>query len=658
MRDDDFEPHLGKIGTQRGGRERTYLQRVLHAANLVGARRRGRSGFQGNRIGRGCGIGRVLASRDRYGAYRQRRVVTKSRFTKLAGKGFDAAKAHLRYIQRDGVTRDGQLGQLYSAGHDRADGKAFLERCEGDRHQFRFIVSAEDADQYDDLKPFIRRLMAQMETDLGTQLDWVAADHFNTGRPHTHIVLRGRNDQGEDLLIAREYISHGIRERAAELVTLDLGPRTDLEIEDRLRNEVEQERFTSLDRSLLKEVGKDGVVRPALQRDPFRQTLRTGRLQKLKRRGLAEEVQAGQWRLSPDLEVTLRRMGERGDIIRTLHREMAEKGVTRGAQDYAIYDPSDRDAKPLVGRVVTRGLSDEINDRFYLVVDATDGRSHYVEIGLADQGKPTREDSVVAIRTKPPEIRAADRTIAEIAAANDGRYSIDIHLRHDPTATQTFAETHVRRLEAMRRMMPDVEREKDGTWIVGADHQEKALAFERKLARLSPVVLETLSDRSLDRQIAAEGATWLDRTLVSRSRFDVRDAGFGQELDVALKRRQQWLIEQDLAREEEAGRIFYRANLLTTLQRRDLARTADQLSDKLGLAYAEAKPGERIEGVYRRSVDLSSGRFAVIERGRDFTLVPWRQVLERHVGKTVSGIAREDRISWSFGRQRSGPEIS
>jgi type IV secretory pathway VirD2 relaxase len=658
MRDDDFEPHLGKIGTQRGGRERTYLQRVLHAANLAGGRGRGRSAFQGNRIGRGAGIGRVLASRDRYGAYRQRRVVTKSRFTKLAGKGFDAAKAHLRYIQRDGVTRDGQPSALYSADQDRADGKAFLDRCDGDRHQFRSIVSAEDADQYGDLKPFIRRLMAQMEADLGTQLDWVAADHFNTGHPHTHIVLRGKDDQGEDLLIAREYISHGIRERAAELITLDLGPRTDLEIEDRLRSEVEQERFTSLDRSLLKEVEKDGVVRPSAQRDPFRQTLRTGRLQKLKRLGLAEEVQTGHWRLSPELEETLRRMGERGDIIRTLHREMAEKGVARGAQDYAIYDPSDANAKPLVGRVVKRGLSDEINDRFYLVVDATDGRSHYVEIGLADQGQPTREDTIIAVKPKPVAVRAVDRTVMEVAAANGGRYSVDIHLRHDPTATQTFAETHVRRLEAMRRMTDGLEREKDGTWIIGADHLEKAAAFERKLARLSPVILETLSDRSLDRQMTADGATWLDRSLVGRTQLDVRDAGFGRELNDALARRRQWLVEQDLAREDENGRVFYRANLLNTLRRRDLARAADQLSDGLGLGYAEAKSGERIEGTYRRAVDLASGRFAVIERSRDFTLVPWRPVLERQIGRTVSGIAREGGISWTIGRQRSGPEIS
>src|SRR3546814_15211843 len=89
----------------------------------------------------------------------------------------------------------------------------------------RLIVSAEDGAEYPDLKPYIRRLMAQAEQDMGTKLDWVAVDHFNTERPHTHIVLRGIDDRGDNLIIAREYISHGLRERASELVTLDLGPR-------------------------------------------------------------------------------------------------------------------------------------------------------------------------------------------------------------------------------------------------------------------------------------------------------------------------------------------------------------------------------------------------------------------------------------------------
>jgi type IV secretory pathway VirD2 relaxase len=116
----------------------------------------------------------VLASRDRYAAFRARRVVVKTRIVKMAGKGLDAARLHFRYIQRDGVTREGTPGKLYDAERNRIDGKAFLERSDGDRHQFRFIVTPEDGAEYEDLKDLTRRLMQRAEQDLGTKIDWIA----------------------------------------------------------------------------------------------------------------------------------------------------------------------------------------------------------------------------------------------------------------------------------------------------------------------------------------------------------------------------------------------------------------------------------------------------------------------------------------------------
>jgi len=660
-RDDEFEPKLGKIRSRGSKRGRKYLHRVLQATMLAGGRLRSPSSarkakFHGSQIGRGASIGRVLASRDRDAAFRSRRVVIKSRIVKLAGNGTKGARAHLRYIQRDGVTRDGQPGELYSAEQDRADGRAFIDVAEGDRHQFRFIVAPEDGAEYDDLRPFVRRLMTEMEEDLGTKLEWVAVDHYNTGHPHSHIILRGKDDRGRDLVIAREYITKGLRERAAELVTLDLGPRSDLEIENRLRNEVEQERLTSIDRRLLRDRDGEGLVWSA-DKDAFQQTLRAGRLQKLKHLGLAEEVRPGEWRLGHDLEETLKRMGERGDIIRTMHREMTAKGVTRAAADFVIFDPAVKDSRPITGRLVARGLSDEINDRHYLIVDARDGRTHYVDIGKGEATEPTPEGAIVRIDPKHPEPRQVDRTVSEIATANGGRYDVDIHLRHDPSVSASFAEAHVRRLEAIRRVTGGLEREHDGTWVIAPDHLERAAAFERRRAQAAPVVMRTLSSLPLERQVAAEGATWLDRELVAETPEPVRDEGFGRDVRAAQALRRQWLIAQELAREEH-DRIVYRANLLRILRRRELARVAGQLSGELGLSYVEAKSGEKVEGVYRRHVDLASGRFALIERSREFTLVPWRPVLERHLGKQVSGIVRGDSISWSIGRQRSGPTVS
>ncbi len=343
-----------------------------------------RGAFTGSRIGRGAGVARVLASRGGHAASSQRRVIVKASIVRLAGKGASAAAAHLRYLQRDGTTREGERGALYGREADAMDAKDFRERGAGDRHQFRFIVSPEDGDQYDDLKPLTRRLMQRMEEDLGTRLDWVAVDHFNTGHPHTHVIVRGKDASGADLVIARDYLTTGIRERAAELVDLDLGPRSEREIAATLRAEVEQERLTSIDRALLKDADAGRVV--AIQgRDTLDQSLRAGRLAKLARLGLVEPLGHGRFRLPAGLDDTLRALGERGDIIRTMQRAFTRAAATRAPADQAIYDPAAPDARPLVGRVLARGLADEHADRRYLIVDGTDGRSHYVAIGKGDQ---------------------------------------------------------------------------------------------------------------------------------------------------------------------------------------------------------------------------------------------------------------------------------
>lgn len=652
MDDDDFTPRLGRMRSR--GKEARYIGLVVKAARRAGKRTGRRGQFDGSRIGRGASVARVL--RDRHAGFRARRVIVKFRPVTLAGKTMGGAKAHLSYIQRDGVTREGEPGTLYSADRDTADGKAFLERCGNDRHQFRIIVSAEDGDQYPDLKLFVRRLMEQMEKDLGTKLDWVAVDHFNTGHPHSHIMLRGKNDRGADLVIAREYISHGARERAVGIATRDLGPRTDLEIEARQRIDMGAERLTAIDRQLIRDMGDLRLV-DARDGDPFQQALRAGRLQKLGRMGLATHLGGDSWRLEPDLAETLRRMGERGDIIRTMQRELTARKLERAATDRIIFDPADKDAAPVVGRVVMRGLADEHGDRHYLLVDGVDGRVHYAAVGEGAKVEPTPEGAIVRIVPRSSGVRDADRTIVAVAAANGGCYTVDAHLRHDPAAQQAYAETHVRRLEAMRRIMRNIEREPDGSWTIAPDHLDKVVAFEKRQFRGQPVTVEILSDVSVERLPTIEAATWLDRELVADTPAPVRDAGFGREVRTAQALRRHWLIAEGLA-EEQGGRTVYRRGVLAALQRRELLRIAGQLSDEVGKPFVEAKSGERLEGRFARTVELVSGRHALIERSRDFTLVPWRPVLDRHVGKAVYGIVRDSGINWTLGPQRRGLGIS
>lgn len=655
--DEDFTPRLGRQRQQGGKRARRYLGRVVGAAirsaekAAIKSRR-----FDGSRIGRGASMGRLLSSRDRFGGMRARRAVVKTRLVRIGSKGMPAARAHLRYIQRDGVTREGTPGELYSADRDTADGKAFLERCDGDRHQFRFIVSAEDGSEYPDLKPFVRRLMTQMEADLGTRLDWVAVDHFNTAHPHTHIMLRGVDDTGQNLIIAREYIAHGIRERAAELVTLDLGPRTDQEIEARLRRDIGAERLTVIDRRLIRSMDADRLVTSA-DRDPFQQSLRAGRLQKLASMGLVEDVGSGRWQLADDLEGMLRALGERGDIIRTMQRDLTARNLQRPYIGRSLFEAGETDPAPVVGRLIARGLADEHRDRHYLLVDGVDGHAHYVDIGRGDGIAPIPESAIVRVSARSLEVRDVDRVVAEVAGANGGRYSINLHLRHDRSATQAFAETHVRRLEAMRRAGAGVAREPDGSWSIAADHLDRAAGYEARRHRNHPVDVEILSARPLDQLRDADAATWIDRELASQPPLPIRDAGFGRDVRAAMASRRQWLVEQQLA-DVDGDRIRLRANAIMMLQRRELLRAGDELAGELGKPFVQARAGSAIEGRLVRQVDLASGRFALVEKSREFTLVPWRPVLDHQVGRSVIGVVRGDGVNWQFGRQRAGLEIS
>lgn len=654
--DEDFEPRLGRMRATKGRKARKYLGLLLAAATLVGSKSRSRAArFDGSRIGRGAPVGRLLASRGSRSRQTQRRVVIKTRLVRLAGKGQAAAAAHLKYIQRDGVTREGNPGELYDARADVADGKSFLDRSAGDRHQFRFIVSAEEGDLYTDLKPFVRRLMAQMEEDLGTRLDWIGVDHFNTGHPHSHIMLRGVDESGANLVIAREYIARGMRERASELVTLDLGPKTQLEIETRMRRDIGAERLTDIDRQLLREQGASPLILAA-DRNPFIQSVRAGRLQTLGRMGLAHEIAPGQWRLANDMEGTLKYMGERGDVIAAMNHELAARGRVLAPADRAVHDDRTPLDRPLVGRVAMRGLADELADRHYLIVDGLDGRTHYVGIGKGDAVEPLAEGAIVRIAPAAAGAREVDRTVVAVAAANDGRYDIAAHLRYDPTASPAFAETHVRRLEAMRRRGAIADHAADGSWAIAPDHLARAAAYERDAARDRPVAVEILSAVPLERLPRAGAMTWLDREALAALPEPLRAKGFGGEVRAAQRLRRQWLIEQELADPDGEG-ATYRPGALA-LQRRELLRLARRLSNELGSEFSETGKGDRIEGRVTRRIDAEGGRYALVEKAKQFTLVPWKPVLDRHIGKEVAGVMRESGVNWTIGRGRSGPEIS
>ena len=647
-RDDDrFRPRVASPKSRGGARAPKFTSRVLKSVSKAGPTGGGtlqrRPSRSGARFGRGHVAAKFAGQSLRGNA---RRGVIKTRLVILKQAGARSTITHLRYIERDGVTRDGSKAQAYGPSTDEVDIEAFEQRGRGDRHQFRFIVSPEDAGDIGDLKTYTRDLMSRMEADLGTRLDWVAVDHWDTDNPHTHIVLRGRRPDGSDLVIARDYISNGMRNRAREVATEWLGPRTEMEIRTGMLREVVQERWTGLDRMIQRETDEGTVnllSEPADAQGRFRRTAMIGRLQQLTEMGLADHTGNCVWSLHADAEATLRRMSERGDIIRTMQRAMSGRNRDLVVQDAASL------STPIVGRIIDKGLADELSDRGYLIVDGIDGRAHYVPLAHGADLEALPIGGIVESRAATG--RAADRTVAGLAV--DGIYRTEHHLgveraaakpEHDP---ESFVAAHVRRLEALRRA-GIVERIEDGVWRIPDDLAERGKAYDAK--RLSGIDVELRSHLPIDRQARVIGATWLDR-----QRFGdlsgLAQSGFGAEVRDAMRDREDHLVDQGLA-ERRGHRVFFARNLLATLRSREVEAAAKKIAGETGLQHRTVQDGERVGGVYRRSIMLASGRFAMLDDGMGFSLVPWRPVLEKHLGQSVAGIARGNSVSWEFRRQR------
>ena len=572
--EDDFRIRPGRTRSSSAQRARPFIAQALAAAQKAGARisRSGRIS-SGNRST--FGRGRTASVRaNRLLTGRSRIVVIKTRLVRHHARAAPLA-AHLSYLRREGVTRDGEKARLFGPDTEEVDGRAFAERCQDDRHHFRFIVSPEDAVDMADLKSFARDLMDQMEKDLGTKLDWAAVDHWNTDNPHIHIILRGRADDGQDLVIARDYIKEGMRARAADLVTQELGPRTDLDIRRNLERQVEAERWTQLDRQLVRDGRENGVIDmapdPSARPDEYH-ALKVGRLRKLETLGLAEQVGPGQWMIDDKTEATLRELGERGDIIKRMHRALTERGIERGSASYVL--AAENLDTPIIGRLVDRGLDDELKGTAYAVVDGVDGRSHHIKLPDLDAAGDSSPGSIVELR------------------------------RFDDAQGQ-------------RR-----------------------------------VAIAVRSDLDIDRQITASGATWLDRQNIAREPAALSEGGFGAEVRQALERRADHLVGQGFG-ERHGQRVTFSRNLIDTLRRRELEALGEKLATETGQPFNRAASGEYVAGSYRQRFTLASGRFAMIDDGLGFQLVPWSPSLDKQLGRHVSGVARDGGgVDWDFGRKR------
>jgi len=539
-----------------------------------------------------------------------RRVVVQASIKKMAGFGAAKLKDHLKYLERDATQKDASPGKLYGSLIHDVDPESFQARCKDDRHHFRFIVSPEDAERMSDLTGFTRELVSRMESDLGTKLDWVAVDHYDTAQPHTHLTVRGVRDDGKDLVIPRKYISHGMRERAQALASLELGPVSELERRSKLARTITAERMTDLDKTI--DQIRDGdivnLAQPAEQKNLWRKQLIRKRMETLRKMGLAEYEGKGLWRMSPNFAQTLTRMGEQNDILKTLHRAMAKQGMEQTLGPDAIFDPADTYAQPVTGVVKSYGRRDYRQDKGFVVIESLQGRVIYAAVSEDETFSSVKTGQVVTFGVHPQGPRPIDKSIAAIAQDSAGIYS-PVHHHLERNASEAYMRSHVRRLEALRRSHV-VTRNQDGTWRIPSDYLDRVSDYEAERAKRLPTPLERDNRLTLTQMETARGATWLDRALVEEKLTGLAD-------DNPIKASAVKRIEMLKASGLQVGKDGkLPSDTLQRLKDMDLQEVGDNLSKSLGKPYVAAQDYGRIDGTYVQTIDRPSGKFALIERSQ------------------------------------------
>lgn len=648
--DPEFELRVGRIGHDRAPNLSRLRASVRRAANVSGgpkARLATRTGHRAHFRKGSAGKARpVLAS--------QRRVVVKARFAVHGGGRGAPLQAHVSYLAREGrqqghgepglersvdyLQREDTPGNERLAFYD-GDGaglnaNAITSSWSEDSRHFRLIISPEDGELLGNLRPMIREVMAGLETKLGTKLEWLAVDHWDTDNPHTHVLVRGRRADGEDLFIPSRIISHGIREHAQEVVTRVLGPRLEADLRKERWREISEVGPTALDRQLIASQDAAGIV-------PVHRPDIAARLERLERWDLAERTSEG-WRLVSDMLGKLKAMKQHADVEQAVsgRRSPGERPPLLAAER----------SEAIEGRLVHLGPGDEFGDSFLAVIETGRGELRYHRFGLDKDMAVLRDaipGAVVSFEPNVADVKLSDRAIAAIAQRTGGLYSAKHHLAETPGVGRGLVEANIRRLEAMRRMSL-VARTAQGAFVVGEDHLKRALIYEQRLSLRSPMKASVLSYWTLEEQVQAIGPTRLDRVLAGEAASPEGTGAFARQHALALQQRRLFLIEQGWM---GAGEKLLPQAAMRRMAESELRDLADSLSAELGKRVATGLRRD-VRGIYARRIDLAQGRVALIIGDGQASVVPWRPVLERFAGREVQGAVRGQGVSWGLARGR------
>ncbi len=641
------------------------------------------------RAGTSRGRGASTASRDGFQSSNApalpQRVVAKVRVVRhrSPSKGRDSMRAHLAYLTREAVQGVPDSGQFYDAQQDGVGAKVATRPWRDDRHHFRVILSPENAHLISDLSAFTREVMRRIGHDLGP-LEWIAVNHRNTDNPHAHLLFRGRAHDGADLVISREYISQGIRDRAAQVATEWLGERTREQAQVALAAEARAERYTSLDRALARFATRTG---DALQIDLSRVTLGrfalttnemlAERLEFLSRLGLAQWAaprtrsfgsRQRVWKIAPDFQDKLRELGERNDIIKQLYGALGNRAA-RLAPRIRRMASATKETDPVTaavrGVLLAKGALDETSDARFIVVEDRHGTPHYARVWANRAIEAAEIGSVLEIGRAAHARHALIKEVAEVARANpDAQYSTGAHRRRLREHRANLSPEQIeRRLKRCSKMLVRLLRQQDSGVTRAGDNAVTvdAETVQRFTSRANHWLdVRVIAIHSLATQITAEAYTWLDRQIIRERLNEGLPDGDIVRLPAvrdAMLKRADWLVQHGFAERDatptnpQAVRFPYGATEhLKTLEHQAFAR---RCQEQFGKSVSFLRMRDALRGVYCGTAYLHRGTYALFARKERLFAAPISREPRIDRGRSVTArVVARNYTKWDFGLDR------
>jgi type IV secretory pathway VirD2 relaxase len=619
-----------RVGKMHARRQREPSVRSELARRLRGFR--GRSG----RVG----------SRPSSGNRRPQRVVVKTHVSRhKPGKAKGSIARHVNYLGRDSASADGKPGVFYDAARQDLDAWSETSVWAPDRHHFRIIISPERGGDIEDMTAYVREVMQRVEKDLvtsgaiepGAKLHWIGINHHNTDNPHAHVVLRGKQEDGRDLVIPRAYLAHGMRGRASEVATELLGERTVEQAQEARLKEVEAERFTSLDRMIERHLENGRIdlspAKPIGFGADDRQ-LALARLQFLGGIGLAHKEKGSWWSLEGDFSQSLRELGQRNDIIKQLYSSMGNEAgrvqrMTGGAEVSA----------PVVGIVIAKDQADELDDDRFVVIRDSAGQAHFGRVRDTPAYRDLHVGSVAEMGAGTQRRRQVAEQIVAVVEGHEGVYSAHSHAAYlrgvEPDSTPREIGFALRSAESQLAFVAGFE----GSGVRALENGEFAInsdtftRFSQRSSRRTDV--RVIAEHTLERQVEAHAVTWLDYQVFGDPP-DPRtvDHPVVQE---AMRQREEWLVRQGYAHRPtgDDAKVELRPDAFQQLTAAERADVAGRLYGEYGRPVTELPQGGAVTGEYARTELLHSGKLAVVLADDKVFVSPVSRTPDVDAGNTV-----------------------